>query len=194
MAINKIVYGDQTLIDLTSDTVEASTLLVGTTAHDKSGAIINGSCSFDSNTQDATASVSEILVTKTAYVRGAKITGTMPNIGKQTNTTISTKAGTVTIAQGYHDGSAKVGISTTEQNKIIAGNIKNGVTILGVQGTYAGDSTEVPQTKTVNAPISEDLVVTPDSGYTCLSQVTVKKVTYVSAPNAAGGNTVTIGG
>lgn len=193
MAINKIVYGDQTLIDLTADTVEASTLLVGATAHDKSGAVINGACSFDSNTQDATASVSEILNTKTAYVRGAKITGTMPNIGKQASTTISTKAGTITIAQGYHDGSAKVSISTTEQAKIIAGNIKNGVTILGVQGTYAGDSVEVPQAKTVNAPLSEDLTVTPDSGYTCLSQVVVRKVPYVTSSNAAGGTTVTIG-
>ena len=193
MAINKIVYGDQTLIDLTADTVEASTLLVGATAHDKSGAVINGACSFDSNTQDATASVSEILNTKTAYVRGAKVTGNMPNIGKQANTTISTKAGTITIAQGYHDGSAKVSISTTEQAKIIAGNIKNGVTILGVQGNYTGESTEVPQSKTVDAPLSEDLTVTPSSGYTCLSQVVVRKVPYVTSSNSAGGTTVTIG-
>lgn len=193
MAINKIVYGDQTLIDLTADTVEASTLLVGATAHDKSGAVINGACSFDSNTQDATASVSEILNTKTAYVRGAKVTGNMPNIGKQASTTISAKAGTVTIAQGYHDGSAKVSISTTEQAKIIAGNIKNGVTILGVQGNYTGESTEIPQSKTVDAPLSEDLTVTPSSGYTCLSQVIVRKVPYVTAGNSAGGTTVTIG-
>ncbi len=194
MAINKIIYGDQTLIDLTADTVAVGTLLSGTTAHDKSGAVITGTCTYDSDTQDATAAVAEILNTKTAYVRGAKVTGTMPNIGKQTNVTISTKAGTVTIAQGYHDGSAKVGISTTEQAKIIATNIKNGVTILGVQGTYAGDSTEVPQSKTVNAPLNEDLTVTPDSGYTCLSQVVVRKVPYVTSSNSAGGTTVTIGG
>lgn len=193
MAINKIIYGENVLLDLTADTVETSTLLVGATAHDKSGAVINGACDFDSNTQDATASVSEILNTKTAYVRGAKITGTMPNVGKQTNVTISAKAGTITIAQGYHDGSAKVSISTTEQAKIIAGNIKNGVTILGVQGTYAGDSIEIPQSKTVNAPLTDDLTVTPDSGYTCLSQVVVRKVPYVTSSNSAGGTTVTIG-
>ena len=97
------------------------------------------------------------------------------------------------IAQGYHDGSAKVGISSTEQAKIIAGNIKHGVSILGITGDYNGDSTEVPQSKTVNAPLSEDLTVTPDSGYTCLSQVIVRKVPYATSANSAGGTTVTIG-
>ena len=193
MAINKIIYGGQTLIDLTADTVSANKLLNGYTAHDKTGAVIEGSCTFDSDTTDATADVAEVLNTKTFYARGSKMTGSMPNIGKQSNVTISTKAGTVTIAQGYHDGSAKVGISSTEQSKIVAGNIKNGVTILGVQGSYVGGSTEVPQSKTVNAPLSDDLTVTPDSGYTCLSQVTVRKVPYTTSANSAGGTTVTIG-
>lgn len=40
--INKVVYGGQTLIDLTSDTVSARTLLKGYTAHDNSGRIITG--------------------------------------------------------------------------------------------------------------------------------------------------------
>ena len=40
--INKINYGDQTLIDLTADTVAAGALLSGYTAHDASGAIITG--------------------------------------------------------------------------------------------------------------------------------------------------------
>lgn len=39
------------------------------------------------------------------------------------------------IKQGYHDGSTKYGISTTEAEKIIPENIKSGVTILGVTGT-----------------------------------------------------------
>lgn len=41
-AINKVEYGDTTLIDLTSDTVEPSNLLKGTTAHDRSGELIEG--------------------------------------------------------------------------------------------------------------------------------------------------------
>jgi hypothetical protein len=50
------------------------------------------------------------------------------------STDISAKATEVTIAQGYHSGSGKVKIATAEQNKIITGNIKSGITILGVAG------------------------------------------------------------
>lgn len=42
MAINKVVYGNSTLIDLTEDTVSANNLLAGETAHDRSGASIEG--------------------------------------------------------------------------------------------------------------------------------------------------------
>ena len=42
MGINKIQYGNTTLIDLTSDTVTADKLMQGYTAHDRSGAVING--------------------------------------------------------------------------------------------------------------------------------------------------------
>ena len=79
--INKVIYGGNTLIDLTSDTVVANKLLSGYTAHDKSGATITGICTFDADTSDANASASEILLNKTAYVNGNKITGTMPNRG-----------------------------------------------------------------------------------------------------------------
>lgn len=40
--INKVVYGSNTLIDLTSDSVTSNCLLAGYTAHDKSGALIQG--------------------------------------------------------------------------------------------------------------------------------------------------------
>lgn len=42
MAVNKVVYGGETLIDLTSDTVTAATLAEGVTAHDASGNLIVG--------------------------------------------------------------------------------------------------------------------------------------------------------
>lgn len=193
MGYNKLIYGGVVKFDLTADTVEPSSLLVGATAHDKAGELIEGTCDFDVNSSDADVAVAEILYGKTAYARGTKLTGTMPNIGKQSNVTISTKAGTVTIAQGYHDGSAKVSISTTEQNKIIAGNIKNGVTILGVQGTYTGESTEKPQANKNVTPTTSQQVITPDIAYTCLSQVTVAAIPYSEASNSAGGTTITIG-
>ena len=47
MAINKVIYGGNTLIDLTGDNITPADLLSGKTAHDKSGATITGTCTFD---------------------------------------------------------------------------------------------------------------------------------------------------
>lgn len=191
MANNKVVLSSgEVLIDLTADTVDAAHVIDGYTFHDKSGEPFAGLCMYDSNTSDATASVSEILNTKTAYVRGTKLTGTMPNNGGVTGT-ISTKAGEYTVPQGFHDGSGKVSIASAEQAKIIAGNIKSGVTILGVLGTYGGE-TVTAQSKSAS-PTFEDQTILPDSGYDYLSQVDISAISVVYTPNAAGGKTVTIG-
>ena len=191
MSINKVVYGGKTLIDLTGDTVTADKVLEGFTTHDKSGASITGTCTFDVNSGDATVSVAEMLTGKTAYARGTKLTGTMPNNGAVTGK-ISTKDGAYTIPQGYHDGSGKVSIDATEQAKIIAQNIREGVTILGVEGSMSGSEGVKAQAKTVT-PSSVQQTILPDAGYTHLSQVTVAKIPYVESENSAGGTTVTIG-
>lgn len=191
MAINKVIYGGSTLIDLTGDTITASDLLVGKTAHDKSGETIEGACTFDSNTSNDTAAQSEILATKTAHARGVLLTGTMTNNGAVTGT-ITTKAQQYTIPNGYHDGSGKVSISSTEQAKIIASNIKSGIQILGVTGSYSGESVSA-QAKEATPDI-EQQVITPDSGYDYLSQVTIYAIPYEETENSAGGTTVTIAG
>lgn len=189
--VNKVIYGGKTLIDLTADTVTADKVLEGITYHDKSGASGTGTCTYDSDTSDATVAVAEILTGKTAYVRGAKITGTMPNKGSVTGN-ISAKAQKFTIAQGYHDGSGYVQIATTEQEKLIATNIRQGVTILGVEGSMSGSEGVVAQSKTVT-PTTTTQTVMPDDGYTHLSQVTVDPIPYAESDNSAGGKTVTIG-
>lgn len=190
MAINKVVYGDQVLIDLTGDTVTPDKILAGFTAHDKSGEAITGSCGYDVNSQDATAAVAEILAGKTAYARGQKLTGTMPNNGSVSGE-ISTKDGQYSIPQGYHDGGGKVGIAATEQSKLIPGNIKAGVTVLGVTGTYGGEAIKA-QSKSVT-PSTSQQNVQPDAGYDYLANVTVAAIPYSEAENSAGGTTVTIG-
>ena len=189
--VNKVVYGGTVLIDLTGDTVTADKVLTGYTAHDKSGETITGTCNYDVNSEDATVAVAEMLNGKTAYARGSKITGTMPNNGAVTKT-ISTKAQEVSIAQGYHDGSGKISISSTEQAKIIPTNIRDGVTILGVTGTMSGTEGARAQAKTVT-PTTAVQNVLPDDGYNYLSQVTVNAIPYVESDNSAGGTTVTIG-
>jgi len=191
MAVNKVVYGNNVLIDLTSDTVEAQYLAKGISAHDKSGAVITGTNTYDADTSDATATASEILTGTSAYVAGNKIEGSMPNRGGASGT-ITTKSQQYTIQSGYHDGSGKVSISSTEQAKIIESNIKSGVSILGVTGTYSGESVKA-HAKTATPYTDKDQTILPDSGYDYLSQVTVEKIAYTETPNAAGGITVTIG-
>ena len=191
MAYNKIIFGGKTLIDLTADTITPDKLAKNVTAHDKSGALITGTNTFDSDTQDATAAVAEILSGKTAYARGSKLTGTMKNNAAVTGT-ISTKAQEYTIAQGYHDGRGKVSIDSTEQEKLIPANIREGITVLGVEGAMSGNEDAKPQAKTVT-PTTTEQTVLPDSGYNCLSQVTVAAIPYEETENSAGGKTVTIG-
>jgi len=191
MAISKVVYGGNVLIDLTGDSVVADKLLKGYTAHGADGEAINGSCEFDANTQDATATAAEILAGKTAYNKANKITGTMKNNGAVSGT-ISTKAGQYTVPQGYHDGSGKVQIDSTEQAKLIPDNIRQGVTILGVVGEMSGTEDVKAQSKTVTPSAAEQTIV-PDTGFNYLAQVVVGAIPYVESNNSAGGTTVTIG-
>ena len=191
--VNKVIYGGNTLIDLTNDDVTASDVASGKKFHLPSGEASTGINTYDADTSDATAVASEILATKTAYKAGSKLTGTMPNRGAVTGT-ISTVDGTYVVPQGYHDGSGQVSILSTEQDKIIAANIRQGVTILGVEGTMSGTEDANAQAKTVT-PTTTQQVITPDSPtYNYLSQVTVNAIPYTETDNAAGGKTVTIAG
>lgn len=190
MGRNKIVYGGQVLIDLTADTIEDGKVLLGYKYHGPDGEIHTGSCTFDLDTSGATVKASEILIGKTAGARGSMITGEMPNNGAVA-AKISTVGGEYIVPLGYHDGSGRVTIDPTEAAKIIAGNIKAGVSILGVTGTYSGEAVTA-QTKTVD-PLTTAQTVLPDADYDYLSQVNVNAIYYNEADNSAGGKTVTIG-
>ena len=191
MGNSKVIYNGKVLIDLTGDTVDPSKLLTGIKAHDKAGNAIIGTCAYNANTNDATAAAAEVLKGKTAYVKGSKVTGTMPNNGAVTGT-ISTVAGAYTVPQGYHDGSGKVSILETEQAKLIPSNIREGITVLGVEGTMSGAEDMKAQAKTVT-PKATVQEILPDEEYNCLSQVTVAAIPYVESDNEAGGKTITIG-
>lgn len=190
--ISKVIYAGEILMDLTADTVTPDKLALGVTAHDKAGNPISGTSTFDVDSTDATAAVSEILINKTAYARGVKLTGTMPNNGA-VDLSITEVDEEITIPQGYHDGSGKVQIDPDEQAKLIAANIRQGVTVLGIEGTMSSTEGAVPQAKSVT-PSTTQQEILPDEGYNFLSSVTVAPIPYVETENSAGGLTVTIAG
>lgn len=188
---NKVVLADgRTLIDLTGDDATAADVLYGKKFHLKSGASATGSCTYDSDTTDANASASEILSGKTAYVNKSKVTGSMTN-QESVTLEIDDVDDEITIPAGYHDGGGKAKLDATEKAKIVEGNIKSGVSILGVTGTYTGESISA-RSATADPTFSEQVIL-PGTGYDYLSQVTVSAISVVETDNDAGGKTITIG-
>lgn len=190
--VSKIIVGTKVRLDLTNDDVTPDKLAKGIKAHDKSGAPIVGTNVNDANTSDGTAVAAEILKDKTAYVAGSKLTGTMPNNGAK-HLKITDKNTPIPIPMGFHDGSGDAELDETEATKLIPGNIRQGITLLGVKGSMSGTEGAKPQAKTVT-PTFVQQEITPDSPtYNYLSSVTVKAIPVVETDNSAGGITLTIG-
>lgn len=96
------------------------------------------------------------------------------------------------IPEGLHDGTGTVDIAQSEKDKIIANNIREGVTILGVMGTMTGVDQVKIESVTVT-PSAQTQIIVPSDGYDFISQVTVNPIPYVETANTAGGMTVSIG-
>ena len=193
MAKNKVIYGNTTLIDLTDATLEVTDgakILASETAYGRDGEKITGTCTFNADTTSATASASDVLSGETFYgASGVEQTGTMVNNGSVSGT-IDDLSTPYSIPAGYHDGGGTVSIDSTDEAKIIPSNIKDGVEILGVTGTYTGEGVTA-QAKTAT-PYTTQQVILPDQNYDYLSQVTVEAIYYNETANAYG-TTVTIG-
>ena len=96
------------------------------------------------DTTGATAASGDILTGKSAFIGNGFVAGSMPNNGAVSGS-ISKADGTYAIPAGFHNGKGAVRISSEEQAKLVSGNIKAGVTILGVSGKSSvvdtGDAT-----------------------------------------------------
>lgn len=163
--INGVTYGDvkEVKIPLASDTSKTALYV---------------------DTSDATAAAASLKDDETAYVGGKKIIGTMPVRGAGGGS-ISSKDGVVSIPEGYYDGTGSVGIASAEQAKLKPDNIRQGIVILGVTGTMGGTEGVKAQSKSVT-PTKSEQVVSPDSGYNYLSQVTVGAIPaqYITTTDA----------
>lgn len=147
-----------------------------------SSVIVNA---MPSEEKTVTSSGSVQTVTPTINKLLSKVTVNAMPATTAVNTTISTVAQSVAIPAAYYSSAGAVSILSTEQAKIIAANIKTGVTILGVAGSVPVQKPE--QTKSTTSSISAQ-TVTPDSGYvlTSVSIAAMPSETKTATPTAAG--------
>ena len=122
-------FGNATAADVTSGKTFTSSAGLKVTGTRTSS---SGSSGSGIDTSDATASASDILSGKTAYVNGQKITGTMSSKSAATYTPSTSNQ---TIASGQYLSGAQ---TIKGDSNLVASNIKSGVSIFGVTGTYAG--------------------------------------------------------
>lgn len=177
-------------MDLSADTITPADVQKGVTFHDGEGAPQTGTSTKDLDTSGATAKVAEVIEGATFGARGAMMTGGAKNNGAVHLNVDST--GRVQIPQGFHDGAGDAGLSESDLSALDPSNVREGVEYFGKTGSLKVGTQETVQNKTVDPSFAAQ-EVTPDSGYTCMRKVTVNAIKITRTPNAAGGNTVTIG-
>jgi hypothetical protein len=158
-------YSDGGTITATITSLVATNILKGATV----GGVVGTA------TADADAIANNLLASKTAYVNGVKITGTM-QINTSPTTTLATQGATRVIDAGYTPG----GTITATITNLVAGNIKSGAVVGGVTGTYDTEATN---------PIAVATVLAGKVGF-----VNGVKITGTMPTNSVGGTVTTQNG
>ena len=196
---NKVIFGNNTLIDLTNDDITPEDVINNKQFHMADGSITTGINTYDADTKDATAIASEILKDKTAYKNGIKLTGTMPNIGS--TTLIISTTSPISVPMGFHDGGGKVKLSDIDLSILSnPNNIRKGIELLGVVGDLEGDELVSLTTVTATPSITTQIFIPPNGapdehGITTsvyFSRLTINPIPYTEIVNEFGGKTVII--
>lgn len=137
------------------------------------------------DTSDATATAGDILTGKTAYVKGSKITGDIEI--KEGQRFTPTKGGT-TLPAGYYSGETGKENAIKGDSNFVAGNIKKGVAIWNVTGTYEGETPEGLTPENIKAGVEIAGVTgtfTSDANATA-GEILTGKTAYVNGNKVTG--------
>lgn len=183
----KFILGGDVIFDLTQDDVAEADVAYGKQFHKPDGSVATGSSTKDVDSSGCTALDSEVLANKTFGKGGSVHTGSMVNRGEQ-HLTLEARDTEKAIPQGFHDGSGGIGLSTADKAALIAANIRQGVTILDIEGSMTGTEDMNAQAKNVTPSLSQQTILPDSPTYNCLSQVTVAaiQVTITTDPTTGG--------